>query len=112
MSAKPSERAQELVKVIGPIDTAPGKKMVYKPRLMPRGMAESRGARRLGIQIVPGEVTRVETDNAMRVQLHGEGMADKDVVIAKLEAELAELKAKGKGKPGRKPKAAADADQA
>lgn len=100
--------------MIGPIDTAPGKKMVYKPRWMTRGMAESRGARRLGVQIVPGEVTRVETDNAMRVQLHGEGMADKDAVIAKLEAELAELKAKGKGKgkPGRKPKAAADADQA
>jgi len=112
MSATPSERAQELVKVIGPIDTAPGKKMVYKPRWMPRGMAESRGARRLGIQIVPGEVTRVETDNAMRVELHGEGMADKDAVIAKLEVELAELKAKAKGKPGRKPKATADADQA
>lgn len=111
MSATPSERAQELVKVIGPIDTAPGKKMVYKPRWMPRGMAETRGAKRLGIQIVPGEVQRVETDSAMRVSLHGEGIADQGAVIAELQARIAELEA-AKSKPGRKPKAAADADQA
>lgn len=114
MSAKPSERAQELVKVIGPVDPAPGKKVEYRPRLMTRGMAESRGARRLGIQIVPMDVTSVRTDNGLRVELEGVKDAEKDAVIAELEARLAALEAEkgAKGKPGRKPKAAADADQA
>lgn len=115
MSA-PTRRNEELVRVVGPVDPAPGKKMVYKSRLVPRGIAESRGAKRLGIQIVPDHVERVYTDTSSRVTFESSAPVDDSVLkaqeerIKQLEAAIAEMATKKK--PGRKPKATSDADQA
>lgn len=115
MSA-PTARNQELVRVVGPVDPAPGKKMKYKSRLMPRGMAETRGAKRLGIQIVPDHVDYVTTDTSSRVQFVSSEPVGADVLkaqeerIKQLEAAIEEMASKKK--PGRKPKAKNDADQA
>ena len=117
MSA-PTRRNQELVRVVGPVDPAPGKKMVYKSRLVPRGIAESRGAKRLGLQIVPDHVDRVFTDTSSRVTFESAATVDAETLkaqeerIKQLEAAIAEMAAKKNKKPGRKPKATSDADQA
>ena len=115
MSA-PTTRNQELVRVVGPVDPAPGKKMRYKTRLMPRGIAESRGAKRLGIQIVPDYVEHVTTDTGSRVHFESAEPVGADVLkaqeerIKQLEAAIAEMASKKK--PGRKSKAKNDANQA
>ncbi len=117
MSA-PTRRNEELVRVVGPVDSAPGKKMEYRPRLMPRGLAESRGAKRLGIHIVPDYVDRVVTDTSNRVTFESAVAVDTETLkaqeerIKQLEAAIAEMAAKKNKKPGRKPKATSDADQA
>ena len=113
MTPAQRERAKEIVMVIGPQDMAPGKKMIYKTRPMKRGLAESRGARRLGIQIIDkvSAGTRVQVDHTQRVSI--DGVDPRDARIAELEAQMQELfAASQKKKPGRKPKVKADADQA
>lgn len=85
-----------MVTVIGPVDTAPGKKMNYPYRQIPRGLAESKAVKELGIEIVeniiPG-TKGVEVENA--VERRGPGRKSKaELENEQLRAELAELKEK------------------
>ena len=103
------DKRQEYVTVIGPVDPAPGKKMIYKPRKMKRGLAESPAVRRLGIQIVPDGVTEVITGARPQVTMNGTDVSAER--IAELERQLADLQAaQHKAKPGRKPKTNTDSN--
>lgn len=100
--------------VAGPFDHAPGKKMTYPTRLMKRGLAESRGAKRLGIQIVPTGAKAVTVSHTQNVEVSmedGSKMDQRDQVIAELQEQVRTLlAAQEKKKPGRKPKVKADAE--
>lgn len=71
----------DMVMVIGPVDTAPGKKAIYKPRQMTRRLAEKKSVKRLGIQIVtdiipgwkPGDKVEADTNTEAKYRV-----ADKD----------------------------------
>lgn len=98
--------------VFGPVDHTPGKKMVYYPRPMRRGQAESRGAKNVGIQIMPEGGKKVHVDHKAVVTV--EGLDPRDQQIADLQAAVNMLLAEkaNKKKPGRpkKDKPQADAE--
>lgn len=113
MGPSQRERNQEKVTVFGPVDTAPGKKMVYKTRLMDRGLAEKQSVKNLGIQIIEGVGAgkRVEVRHTQTVEV--EGMDPRDQRIADLEAQMKALfEAMQNKKGGRSRKIKTDADQA
>lgn len=114
MGPSQRERNREKVTVFGPVDTAPGKKMVYKTRLMDRGLAEKQSVKNLGIQIIEGVGSgkRVEVAHTQTIKV--EGVDPKDAIIADLQAKVNALFAaqEKKNKGGRPRKNKADADQA
>lgn len=114
MGPSQRERNREKVTVFGPVDTAPGKKMVYKTRLMDRGLAEKQSVKNLGIQIIEGVGSgkRVEVAHTQTIKV--EGVDPKDAIIADLQAKVNALFAaqEKKNKGGRPRKTKTDADQA
>lgn len=114
MTPAQRERSQEWVQVFGPVDTAPGKKMIYKVRPMQRGLAESEGCKVLGIQIVPQGAKSVTVSHGAHVAItmeDGSQMDPRDQMLADLQEQVRQLmEASQKKKPGRKPKVKADAE--
>lgn len=99
----PIPNADELVRVIGPIDNSPGKKAKYKARWMKRGLAMDPAVRGLGIEIVEHDVDldgKVEVVN--EVVRKGPGRPSKEAMELKaakeemelLKAQMEEMKAK------------------
>lgn len=94
---RPKSARQEIVYVLGPVDTTPGKKQTYPIRPMKRGLAESPEVRALGIMIQegyrPGEDDRtIEVENKVTQHMRGrKSNAEKE--LEKVKAELEALKA-------------------
>lgn len=91
---RPKSARQEIVYVLGPVDTTPGKKQTYPIRPMKRGLAESPEVRALGIMIQegyrPGEDDRtVEVENKMVQRIGRKSNAEKE--NEQLKKQLAEM---------------------
>lgn len=91
-----SANNDEPVWVIGPVDNTPGKKRIYKPRQIPRGLAESKAVRKLGIEILPhydpdgDEGPGIEVENRTEQRRGRKSAAEKE--NEQLRKELAEMK--------------------
>lgn len=113
MTPAQRERNREKVTVFGPVETAPGKHIIYKTRLMDRGLAEKQSVKNLGIQIIEGVGSGKHVEVSHRQTITVEGMDPRDARIAELEAKMQALfEATQKKKGGRPSKKKTDADQA
>lgn len=92
----PTANSDEPVWVIGPVDPTPGKKRIYKPRQIPRGLAESKAVRKLGIEILPHYDPNGEDGAGIEVENRTEQRRGRKTNVEKeneqLRKELAEMK--------------------